>query len=140
MKIIDATGSIVGRLAATAAKETIKGGEVAIINIEKAAFTGEPRMVVAKFEARRAVQQKGNPEKSPKWPRRPDMLFRKIVDGMMPKHTSRTKAAFKRLHVYLGTPAELAGKPAEKMEKKVDCKTVTLLQLCRSLGWTAPME
>ncbi len=139
MKIIDATGSVVGRLAAKSVKEALNGGEVTIINIEEAVFSGDPKGIVALYAARRNVQNKGNPEHSPKWPRRPDLLFRKIIDGMLPKKTSRSKVALKKLRVHMGVPKELAGKPAEKMEKKLNCKTITLNQVCKSLGWS-PIE
>jgi len=135
MKIIDATGGVVGRMASSIAKQVLNGNEVVVLNIEKSVFSGEAKMITAKYYRRRQMQQKSNPAHTAKWPRRPDMLFKTIVERMLPKRTSRSKDALAKLRVYIGTPEEFVGKETEKMEKKLACRTVSLEEVCSSLGW-----
>lgn len=135
MKTIDAAGGVVGRMASSIAKQLLAGGEIVVLNVEKAVFSGDARMVTAKYYGRRQMQQKANPAHTAKWPRRPDLLFKEIVKRMLPKKTSRTKTALAKLRVHIGTPPEFTGKQAEKMVKTLACKTVSLEEVCSSLGW-----
>jgi len=135
MVIIDATGAVVGRLSATVAKKILAGEEVIITNIEKAVFSGDPVKIAARYLDKRGIQNKSNPEHSPKWPRRADYLFKKIISGMLPKRSSRSAAALKRLRAYYGVPKELEGKPAEKHAKKLACRTLSMEELSARLGF-----
>ncbi len=63
-----------------------------------------------RYRVRLNLQEKENPEHSPYWPRRPDMLVRRIIRGMLPYHKKPSgKAAYKRLRVFVGMPKELNG-------------------------------
>jgi large subunit ribosomal protein L13 len=102
-------------------------------------ISGYPKSIIERYTARRAVRNKANPEHSPHWPRRPDMLVNRIVRGMLPYDRPRGKAASKRLRVYLGVPDELKEK-AQKAEKakneiKTHRKFIVIKDLCRELGW-----
>ena len=138
--VFDATDAIVGRLCAKAMKEALNGKTVTILNAEKAVISGSAVNLKALFMARRGVQQKSNPEHSPVWPRRPDLLFKKIISGMAPKKKQSGAMALKRVKIYLGVPKEFAGKTAEKYGVKLSfprAGRTTLKELCILLGWTA---
>ena len=44
----------------------------------------------------------------PKYPRRPDDIFRRTVRGMLPYKKSKGRVAFKGLKAYVGVPEEYA--------------------------------
>lgn len=115
MIIYDAEGAIVGRLATVVAKRALQGEEVAIVNAEKAVISGDPLKTREKYYNRRQMTNKANPEQASKWPRRPDLLLKKIISGMLPKHSGRGKAAGERIKAYLGVPKGFEGK-AQKFE------------------------
>lgn len=138
--IINADGLILGRMAAIAAKALLRGEKVDILNAENAIITGKKKNIIAKYAARRAVKAKATPEHSPHWPRRPDLLVRRIVRGMLPFDKPKGRKAFKNLRVYFGIPEEFKGKENEfeKIEKKpTKIKKMKIIDLCRELGWHA---
>lgn len=117
--IIDAQNAIVGRVATVAAKHALQGEDVVVVNSESAVISGDPLKTREKYYKRRQMTQKANPENAAKWPRRPDLLFKRIIRGMLPKHSGRGKAAARRIRVYLGVPKEYEGK-AQKFSHTAD--------------------
>ncbi|MEM3431727.1 MAG: 50S ribosomal protein L13, partial [Candidatus Micrarchaeia archaeon] len=135
--IINGEGAILGRMAAVAAKSALKGEQVTVVNAEKIIISGNPRQIVERYKVRRSLKNKADPEKSPKWPRRPDMLVRRIIRGMLPYDKSTGRQAFKRIRVYMGVPEEFASKLKEAVEvkKNVPKNYISINQLSRELGW-----
>jgi large subunit ribosomal protein L13 len=131
--VIDAEGAPIGRVCAWCAKQAINGATIDVVNIDTCVITGNPEKIVAVYAGRRHMTQKANPEHAAKWPRRPDLLFKTILKGMLPKRTSRGKVALSHVKAYLGVPAQFAGK-AEKF-KKDPSTGITLMEICRALGW-----
>ncbi|VVB68400.1 50S ribosomal protein L13 [Candidatus Norongarragalina meridionalis] len=119
--VIDGNGLVVGRLCAVCAKRLLAGYSVVVVNAEKTVFSGDLSVIAKDYRARRGIQNKSNPAHSVKWPRRPDLLFRKILSGMLPR--SRRITALRRFRAYLGVPKEFEGKA-----KKTDVKASTALQ------------
>ena len=114
--IVNADGAVLGRLGTTVAKMLLNGEKVAVINSEKAVITGNSKNIVERYKVRRNLQEKENPEHSPKWPRRPDFLVKRIVRGMLPYRKPSGKEAYKRLTVFIGVPEEF------KDSKTIDIK------------------
>ncbi len=138
--IFDANGAIAGRLATIAAKTLLKGEDVVVINAEKAVISGDPAKVTQVYRARREMRMMANPEKSAKWPRRPDALLKKIVSGMLPKHSSRGAKALKKFRAYIGVPKEFESQKTEPLKKAssaLSIKSISLEKLCAELGWTS---
>lgn len=136
MKVIDADGAVAGRLAAAVAKELLNGESIVIVNSEKAVISGAPKNTFEKYYLRRSVKNKADPQKSPKWPRRPDYLLKKIIKGMLPKKKTGSDAE-KRLKCLIGVPKEFEGK-AEKITKtssELLTRFTSLGELCNKLGW-----
>ncbi|HII38988.1 TPA: 50S ribosomal protein L13 [Candidatus Micrarchaeota archaeon] len=138
--IIDATNTIMGRLATRVAKLLLKGEKVEVVNIEKTVFSGDPKQIVERYRARRGMQNKSDPEKSAKWPRRPDYLFKRILRGMLPKNRTG-EIVLHNFIAHVGVPSELADKKIERIETKeataLDCRHITLLQVSKQLGWNS---
>ena len=137
MMIFDADGAVLGRVGTTVAKALLKGEEVVVVNAEKIIISGDPIQTVERFKVRRALKNKANPEHAPHFPRRPDMLVRRIFRGMLPFYKQTGRDAYKRLKVYMEVPTEFEAQlaKAEKFEKKVPRKFITILQVSRELGW-----
>lgn len=115
--IIDATDTILGRMAAVAAKKALSGEEVLIINAEKAIVTGSRKTVFSRYKFKRDV---GNQIKGPFYPRMPDRLVRRAVRGMLPRKKSSGLDAYKKVKAFIGKPNDLKGEITELKEIKAD--------------------
>ena len=135
MLVIDGNGAIFGRLATRVAKAALNGEDVVVVNAENIIMTGKKPVILAKYKARRAVIMKANPEHAPHWPRRPDMLVRRMIRGMIPFDKPRGKVAFKKIKVCIGVPVEYKDRKIEQGEKKIVLKFMKINDLSRELGW-----
>jgi large subunit ribosomal protein L13 len=111
-----------------------------VINAEEAIITGNKNGIVAKYKTRLNLQEKENPDHSPYWSRRPDMLVRRIIRGMLPYHKKPSgKSAYRRLVVFMGTPIVLKNvKPIEieaKDPKGIYVNYVKVGELSKLLGY-----
>jgi len=117
-EVYDATDKVLGRLASVVAKSLLNGKSVAVINAEEAIITGDKRGIIKKYRTRLNLKESENPEHSPYWSRRPDMLVRRIIRGMLPYRMPRGKSAYRRLLVFQGIPVELKNSKPVKIEAK----------------------
>ena len=76
-EVFDAENKILGRLSSVVAKNLLSGKNVAVINAEKAVISGNKKVILAKYKTRLRLMEKENPEHSPYWPRRSDMLVKR---------------------------------------------------------------
>ena len=136
--IINAEGLILGRIASTVAKRLLNGEEIIIVNAEKAVLSGKKKSKV--MEAKEFLEV-GSPKKGPFHHKRPDMVVRRTVRGMLPYKQPKGKQAFKRLKVFIGVPEELKD---EKMEtimdaqaEKLSCSYFTIEELAKEIGWSS---
>ncbi|RLG22059.1 50S ribosomal protein L13 [Candidatus Micrarchaeota archaeon] len=139
MKVIDAENAVLGRLSTYVAKEVLKGEEIRIVNAEKAIVTGtDKKSILERYKHKMNLRNIANPRKSPKFSRRPDILVRKTVWGMLP-HNKRGREAYKRVKVYLKVPKELEKSEKKKIaqfkEKERKVRKMTVLEICKELGW-----
>jgi large subunit ribosomal protein L13 len=139
--VIDCDSRILGRLASGVAKLLLEGNRVILINAEKAAVSGHPTERAASYKRKLELVDKANPEHSPYWSRRPDMLVRRVVRGMLPYKKPKGRAAYKRLTVYVGTPHGVPAASAEKLgfknRKETYETTITVKELSQRLGYGA---
>ncbi len=140
--IIDATNAVVGRLASVVAKKALLGEEIIIVNAEKAVIRGDPDVV---FEKYYSLTKKGNPFKGPFISRRPDLLLRRMIRGMLPIKKPRGREAFKRIKCYIGVPEQYSNEKKEIIKEAVldDSKYpkyITILELSKRLGWKPKVE
>jgi large subunit ribosomal protein L13 len=137
--VIDAKDRVLGRIASRAAKEALSGKSVAVVNAESAFITGSKRVVAKRYRTRLNLQEKANPEHSPYWSRRPDMLVRRVIRGMMPYRKPTGKSAYRRLRVYSGMPKELGNHHVLHIEtsnpKTIYVKYVYIKELSKLLGY-----
>lgn len=108
--IIDAKGLILGRMASVVAKRLLNGEKIIIVNAGEAVISGKRHSIIR--EAHEYLQI-GHPGKGPLHPRRPDMIVKRVIRGMLPYKRPRGREALKRLRVYIGVPEEFRGKSME---------------------------
>lgn len=135
MKVIDAEGAVLGRLASRVAKMLLEGEKIIIVNAEKTIISGRPEMVLERFKEKR---ERGSPKKGPFYPRYPDKIIRRVVRGMLPYKKYKGKNAFKNLKVFIGCPEnyknKIQAKELVKTADELNCKFVTLGEICKKLG------
>ena len=106
--IINGEGHILGRLASLISKKLLEGEEITVVNAEKIMITGSKDWAYAKYKQRVDRASISNPrDMGPKYPRRPEDIFRRTVRGMLPYKKSKGKIAFKGLKAYVGVPRDL---------------------------------
>ncbi|HII67074.1 MAG TPA: 50S ribosomal protein L13 [Thermococcaceae archaeon] len=139
MRIINAEGLILGRLATKVAKMLLEGEEIVIINAEKAIITGNREFIFEKYKQRTELRTRTNPRKGPFYPKRSDEIVRRTIRGMLPWKTDRGRKAFKRLKVYAGVPKEFEEKEFETIveahvSRVKTPKYVTVGEVAKFLG------
>ena len=125
--IIDATNMILGRLASHAAKQSLLGKTISIINCNNALVTGQKKFILGKYKERRA--RGGSTMKGPHFPRSPERIVKRTIRGMLSYKQARGADALKRIKCYNETPAEFADKETIKSDKTSKAKTLTLKKL-----------
>jgi large subunit ribosomal protein L13 len=135
MKVIDVEGAVLGRISSQLAKELLKGEKIVVVNAEKAVITGRMEDIHARYKQRLDRSDRANPTKGPHFPRTPDRILKRAVRGMLHYKTVRGKNAMKNLIVFIGVPADYAGKAEKHTIRPPVHSYVTLLELCEKLGW-----
>ena len=135
--IVNAEGMVAGRLASAVAKKLLSGEEVIGVNAEKAVIAGHPKNTHMDFYEKLS---RGDPKKGPFYPRRPDMLLRRIIRGMLPMKKAKGRQAYRKLKVYMGVPEgmnlEGAASPGRHVSS-LRTRSITIGELSRKLGWKA---
>ncbi len=138
-EVFDAENKILGRFSSVVAKRLLSGSNVAVINAEKAVISGNKKFILAKYKTRLNLMEKENPEHTPYWPRRSDMLVKRVIRGMLPYSRPRGKTAYRKLRVFLGVPPAFKDAKSVRMDSKDPNKLyvnyVTIAELSRLLGY-----
>jgi large subunit ribosomal protein L13 len=136
MIIVDAEGSIAGRLATYVAKQALLGNSVSVVNSEKAVISGRKENTFDKYLTQVA---RGTPRKGPFVQKYPHKILRRVIRGMVPFKKTRGREAYERVLCYIGIPDEFQGKkmikvPGADMKKLPTLNYVDLLTLSKRLG------
>ncbi len=134
--IIDARDAILGRLGSNVARRIMDGEEIVIVNAESILITGEKSSIFKDYKAK-VDRGDTTKRKGPFYPRRADLLFKRAVRGMIPWTSTSGREAYRRLHVFVGTPKQFADSGKETVEfamKKIGGKYTTLGAVSKFLG------
>ena len=136
--IIDGEGLVLGRLASKISKKLLEGEEITVLNADKIIISGNKEWAYAKYKQRIDRASISNPRRmGPKYPRRPDDIFRRTVRGMLPYKKPKGREAFKSLKVYIGIPKQFqdqeALKPLEAQPRHI-IKSMELGKVSQLLG------
>jgi len=137
MKVINAKGLIMGRLASSITKDLLAGESIVVVNVSDAVISGTLAQEVRRLNSLKHQKSKRNPENSPKYPRVPHLMFKRIVRGMLPKKNSRGRDALHRLRAYPGIPAGVDASQAVTMESisKKPVRATTLGAVCKAFSY-----
>jgi large subunit ribosomal protein L13 len=129
--IIDATEGVMGRIAAFAAKQSLLGKTIVIVNCEEAIITGPPRVIVAKYLKNRA--RGGTAQRGPYFPKGPERIMKRTIRGMLSHAQKRGKDALGRIMCYDAVPDEFKDKEKLSMVREIKTKFMTLKRLSQEL-------
>lgn len=116
--IVNGEGHILGRLASIVSKKLLEGEEIIVLNAEKIMITGNRDWAYAKYKQRVDRASISNPrDMGPKYPRRPEDIFRRTVRGMLPIKKYKGKVAFKGLKAFVGVPEEFQTEELETISQ-----------------------
>lgn len=135
--IIDAKDAILGRLSSYAAKQVLLGNKVDIINCEECVISGKKYFILEEYIRR--LHRKA-PGKGPFFYRKPDMLVRRAVRGMLPFKRARGRDAFKNIKCHMGIPENLKSEKALMIESASINKLrssgyLKIKDICKAVGW-----
>ena len=94
VKVINADGLVLGRMASVTAKRLLVGERLVIVNAERAVVSGGRDSIFQHYQTERA---RGSKDWGPFFPRRPDRLVKRTIRGMVPHKRGRGREAMTRL-------------------------------------------
>ncbi|UCH57299.1 MAG: 50S ribosomal protein L13 [Candidatus Bathyarchaeota archaeon] len=134
--IIDAEGLILGRMASIVAKRLLEGDRIEIVNAEGAVVSGKRKMVI---KERKEFLEVGGRERGPLHYRKPNVIVRRTIRGMLPHRKAHGREAYRRLRVHIGVPRELEGAEAESIPNahvdRLGGRYVTVGEIAKNIGW-----
>ena len=141
--VFDATNLILGRLSSVAAKQLLLGKRVTIVNAEKTVISGSRKYILERAKKHLETRTLGAQSKAPKHPRKPELIIRRTVRGMLPFSKPIGKMAFRRLKVYTAVPEDLKGYkiesiPKAKVTKGIKCLVIS--EVAKNIGWKSAEE
>ncbi|OKY77120.1 MAG: Ribosomal protein L13 [Candidatus Methanohalarchaeum thermophilum] len=136
--IIDAKGSILGRLATHIAEKALEGEKIVILNAEKAIITGNREHIFDKYKQR---YDRGSKDWGPHYPRVPDRIVKRAIRNMVPHKQEKGEKALDRIEVNMGVPAEYEDEEITEVEDAAagdisKSRYVEIEEISKSLGWT----
>ncbi|CAI49510.1 50S ribosomal protein L13 [Natronomonas pharaonis DSM 2160] len=129
--VIDARDCILGRVASQVAERALDGERIAVVNAEQAVITGSEDDIMEVYRKRDEVGS----DRGPRYPKRPDRIFKRSVRGMLPYKTTRGREAFENVRIYMGNPYEEAEVLEDtSLDRLSNIKFVSLGEVSENLG------
>tara|TARA_Y100000310_G_scaffold345856_1_gene471536 strand:- start:16381 stop:16794 length:414 start_codon:yes stop_codon:yes gene_type:complete len=132
--VFDGQGAIFGRMSGIISKELLRGNFVELINSEQIIISGNGKKFAEKIKEKRRMGR-GSSLKGPKYIRRPDLIVKRMIRGMLPRDRMKGREALKRLKCYVGDgnlPEETL-KDIKSFEHKKPRKYSTIKQIMEIL-------
>jgi large subunit ribosomal protein L13 len=128
--VIDGAGAILGRLASHAAKQSLLGKEVVIVNCDKVVIAGNRENIVEEWS--NATRRGGHSLKGPFVPRKnTEKMVKRTIRGMLSYKQARGLAAWKRIRCYPLVPAEYGTTKKITLLRPVKNQIVQLAELSK---------
>ena len=125
--IIDARGSVMGRLATLAAKRVLQGNSVIIVNSEQAIIIGKQQDILKDHIKRFALGR--GAQKGPLFSRKPEQILRRAIRGMIGRKKAKGREALKRVRCYVSVPEKYINVEKLSVFKKQPLNFITLKRL-----------
>ena len=129
--VIDASGSILGRVASYAAKQALLGKTVTIVNCKHVLITGKRSTAIKEYNISR--RRGGSSLKGPFFPKSPERIMKRTVRGMLNYQQQRGLDAFKRIMCYDEVPQEFANASKIKLLRESTARTMDLEDLSKEI-------
>lgn len=127
--VIDAKGSVLGRLASFVAKKALQGIPVVVVNSEEAIIIGKPKNILQDYLKRFRFGH--GAQKGPIFSRKPEAILRRAIRGMIGRKKTKGRKAFKHVKCYKGVPKKYVGVEKIIISKKEALNFITLGRLSR---------
>jgi len=130
--VVDARDCILGRVASQVAQRALDGERVAVVNAEDAVITGSEDDVMKTYRKRAELGS----DSGPYYPKRPDMIFKRSIRGMVPYKEERGREAFENVRVYVGNPFDEDGEVLDgtSLDRLSNIRFVQLGDVSENLG------
>ena len=125
--VIDATRTAIGRVSSYAAKESLNGNSISIVNCSEALVLGGKKMILDNYKQKK--ERGGSARRGPNFPRQPFKIIKRTVRGMLPYKQERGRTALKRILCYDKIPKELEGAEKISLERPLKIKGIKLSKL-----------
>ena len=129
--VIDATNSILGRIASFAAKQALLGKRVIIVNCSNILLTGRRRMVIEEYGIAR--RRGGTSLNGPHFPKHAERIVKRTVRGMLSYTQQRGLDAWKRIICHPNVPKEYEAAKKISLVRETKAKTLTLEDLSKEI-------
>mgnify|MGYP006304898161 CR=1 FL=1 len=117
MKVINAEGRVIGRLASEVAQIAMDGEEVHIVNSEHAVISGDQQKIKEDYQQK---YDRGRRDTGPYYPKRADKILKRTIRNMVPYKESEGREAFSNIKTYLGLPERMEDEVQESEAKTGD--------------------
>jgi len=129
--VIDGRNALLGRLASFAAKQSLLGKEISIVNCNEVVVSGKPKSIIGEYKEMR--DKGGSSLKGPFFPRLPERIVKRTIRGMLSHRQGRGRDALKRIKCYNETPVEFEKSKMVKSGKEKNIKKIKLRDLSREI-------
>ncbi len=129
--VIDATDTVLGRLASYAAKQSLLGKKIIIVNCNNAIVTGKRASILRNYRQRR--QRGGSSLKGPHFPKSPERIMKRTIRGMLSYKQGRGYVAFKQIRCYNDTPPEYQSSEKTLLNEEKKTSVLTLNEISAEL-------
>lgn len=138
MAVINGENMVLGRLASAVAERLLNGETISLVNADKVVVSGRPEFAIYRYKRKISLRNKGNPFRGPKFPKQPQMVVKKSIEGMLPSMKYyRGKQALKRLKCFVGLPEEFSKSKLETIDSaknSLKSKFTSMADICKALG------
>jgi large subunit ribosomal protein L13 len=117
MKVINADGKVLGRLASEVAQIARDGEEVAVVNSEEAVISGDEKEIKENYQQK---YERGRRDTGPYYPKRADKILKRTIRNMLPYKESDGREQFGNVKTYLGLPERMEDKVEDSQAKEGD--------------------
>ncbi len=129
--VIDATDTVLGRLASYAAKQSLLGKKIIIVNCINAIVTGKRASILRNYKQLR--QRGGSSLKGPHFPKSPERIMKRTIRGMLSYKQGRGQSAFKHIRCYNNIPPEYQSSEKILLREEKNTPTLTLNEISTEL-------
>lgn len=129
--VIDGKNALLGRLSSYAAKQSLLGKEISIVNCNEVVISGKPKSIIGEYKE---IRQKGGSSlKGPFFPKIPERIVKRTIRGMLSHRQGRGRDALKRIKCYNETPVEFEKSKMVKSGKEKNIKKIKLRDLSKEI-------